>query len=408
MQYRVTKEDKVLKGVVELEGSKSITNRVLIIKALCEDFFNLKNFSRSDDSNTLFELINSREKVLNAKDGGTTLRFLTAHLAVHEGEVIVTGSDRLIDRPIGPLVEALTTLGADIQYLGKQDFPPILIRGKRLKENKVEVESGISSQFISALLLIAPVLKNGLILKLKGEVVSRPYIQMTLDLMKQFGISSNWSQNIISISHQDYTPRDCKVEGDWSAASYWYLMAAFSDEVDLKIIGLHKISYQGDAVITKIMEEFGVSTTFIDNGIHITKKDVRPKKFNYDFIDCPDLAQTLFTACAGLHIPAVIKGISNLQIKETDRIGAMRDELAKLNVNLEAQDNQWVLNSGPGVPSSSLSFNTYNDHRMAMALTPLAIPYGSVVINDPGVVSKSYPSFWSDLKNVGFEIEEIG
>ena len=408
MRYRVSKNDKVLKGEITLEGSKSITNRVLIIKALCEDFFEIKNFSKSDDSETLFELINSHDKVLNAKDGGTTFRFLSAFLTVHEGEVILTGSDRLIDRPIGPLIDALQQLGANIQYLGKVGYPPILINGKAVQQNRVEVDASRSSQFVSALLLIAPILKQGLVIKLKGDIVSASYIQMTLNVMKHFGVHYSWGQNMISISHQPYAARDFRVEADWSAASYYYAMAAMSDEVDLKLYGLHKMSMQGDAVITKIMQEFGVMTTYIENGVHLYKNGNNGTRFMYDFLDCPDIAQTLLACCAGLNMSASISGISNLQIKETNRIQAMSQELAKLNYDFKKENEEWVLNSDSSMPlPNDLAFDTYQDHRMAMALTPLAITYKNVIINDPGVVSKSYPSFWDDIKSLGFQIEEL-
>lgn len=402
------KKDRTLKGTVKLEGSKSITNRVLIIKALCEDFFEIENFSESEDSLTLLELINSREKVLNAKDGGTTLRFLAAFLAVHEGEVILTGNERLIKRPVGPLIDALIYIGADIQYLGIKGYPPLLIRGKMVTDNKVEVDAGISSQFISALLLIAPILQNGLIIKLKGEPVSRPYIQMTLDIMKYFGISYDWSQSVISISHQEYSARDFKVESDWSAASYYYEMAAMADEVDLKVMGLQRMSKQGDAVIATLMEKFGVHTEFIEGGIHITKSPSSIRHFDYDFTDCPDLAQAVIAACAGLNIPGQIKGISNLQIKETDRIAAMQQEILKIGQHLKTKDNHWSIEAnGTENNDELLVFDTYNDHRMAMSIVPLSIQRRELVVNDPMVVRKSYPSFWQDIRKLGFEVEEL-
>jgi len=408
MKYRVRKTDKNLIGEIRLSGSKSLTNRVLIIKALCKGDFKLKNYSTSDDSNTLYSLINSKEKVLNAKDGGTTFRFLAAYLSIHEGELILTGSDRLIDRPIGPLIEALVSIGADIQYLGKTNYPPILITGKNLKGNKVSISSDMSSQFISALLLIAPRLKKGLIIKLMGDVVSRPYIAMTLSVMKHFGISYEWSQNIISIPHQDYTSRDFKVEADWSAASYYYEMAAFSDNVDLKLFGLHKLSAQGDCIIADIMKTFGVSTTFIDGGIHLTKNSKQNESFNYDFTDCPDLAQTLLATCAGLNVPAEITGITNLQVKETNRIKAMQNELKKLDVSFTKDSDNWKLNPASEKPKGNdIVFDTYKDHRMAMCLTSLAIPFGEVIIDDPLTVTKSYPEFWDDIKKIGFEVETL-
>jgi 3-phosphoshikimate 1-carboxyvinyltransferase len=406
LQYRITKTDKILKGNIQLPGSKSITNRALIIKALCEDDFTLTNFSQSEDSITLLQLINSTSPVLDAKDGGTTFRFLTAFLAIHEGEVTLTGSERLQQRPIGPLVDALNQLGADIQYLGKKGYPPILIRGKMFSGNKIEIDAEVSSQFISALLLIGPLLRNGLILKLKGDIVSKPYIELTLQVMKHFGISYEWTHSVISVPHQRYVAKDFKVESDWSAASYYYAMAALSEEADLKIYGLNKNSFQGDAVIAKIMEKFGVQTTFIDNGIRLTKTDNVTKFFEYDFKQCPDLAQTMVFLCAAMGIPARLTGLNNLKIKETDRVNAVKTELARIGTPLKEFGLAWNLGINLNLQLlHDLDFETHNDHRMAMSLTPLAIPYRSIIINNPEVVRKSYPVFWDDIQQLGFSIE---
>ncbi len=406
MKYCIRKKDRILKGEVKLEGSKSITNRVIIIKALCSDNFDIKNYSTSEDSVTLFNLINSEEKVLNAKDGGTTFRFMLAFLAVHEGEVILTGSDRLIDRPIGPLVDALNMLGADIHYLGKRGYPPVLIKGRMLKGNRVDVESGTSSQFVSALLMIAPILRNGLIVRVKGDVVSKPYIEMTLSVMKHFGIRYDWSQSVISLPRQPYTAREYHVESDWSAASYYYEMAALADEVDLKLTGLNRISSQGDAVIARIMEQFGVVTNYVENGIQLTKKSgIRPRYFEYDFRNCPDIAPTLLATCAGLGISARISGVAHLKVKESDRILSMQNELGKLGFGMKKEDSRWLLSPPSGLSANGeIVFKTYNDHRMAMCLSPLAMLRDEVMIEDPAVVRKSYPNFWDDLKKIGFEV----
>lgn len=408
MRYRITKTDKLLKGVVQLPGSKSITNRALIIKALCDDDFSLTNFSQCEDSLTLVRLINSSDPVLDARDGGTTFRFLTAFLAIHEGEVLLTGSERLQQRPIGPLVDALIQLGADIQYQGRLGYPPILIRGKMLTGNKVEIDASTSSQFISALLLIAPKLRNGLILKLKGDMVSKPYVELTLQVMKHFGISYEWTQSVISIPHQSYMARDFRVESDWSAASYFYAMTALSDEADVKIYGLNKNSIQGDAIVARIMEKFGVQTTYIDNGIRLTKHGIAPPYFEYDFRHSPDLAQTFLFTCAALGIPAAVSGLNTLRIKETDRVQAVKNELARLGVPVKETGN--VLHLGINLNLQllhDLEFETYNDHRMAMALAPLAMVYRSIYIDNPLVVSKSYPHFWDDIQQLGFQVESV-
>lgn len=406
MKYCVRKKERILKGEVQLEGSKSVTNRAMIIKALCNGHFDIKNYSTSEDSTTLLNLINSDEYLLNAKDGGTTFRFMLAYLAVHEGEIILTGSDRLIDRPIGPLVDALNNLGADISYLGKVGYPPVLIKGKMLTGNRTDIESGMSSQFVSALLMIAPILKNGLIIRIKGDTVSKSYIEMTLNVMKHFDIRYDWSQSVISIPRQQYTAHDYTVEGDWSAASYYYEMAAFADEVDIKLLGLNRISTQGDAVIAKMMEQFGVMTSYIDNGIHLTKKDnIRPRYFEYDFRNCPDIAPTLLATCAGLNIPARISGVAHLKLKESDRMGCMQNELGKMGYELKNNDSRWTLSPpSNGAPDKEIVFKTYNDHRMAMSLSPLALIRDEVMIDNPAVVSKSYPKFWDDLRRIGFEV----
>lgn len=408
MKFKVSKSDKKLIGEIDLEGSKSISNRVLIIRSLCEKAFQIKHISESDDTLGLYELMKSKDIVLNAGDGGTTLRFLLALLATHKGQSILTGSESLLKRPIGPLVEALNELGADVQYLGFKGFPPLLIQGKKFDSNRVEIDAGVSSQFISALLLVAPVLPKGLVIKLKGEVVSSPYINLTLEIMRYFGIRCDWSQNLISIPHQDYSPRDIHIESDWTAASYYYQMAAFAEEVDLHLLGLHKHSSQGDSEIYKIMESFGVESTFSDKGVRLTKGKNSQSFFRYDFNNCPDLAQTMLATCAGMNIPAQITGVSTLMIKETDRMRAMQKELDGLGFYLNEHDGKWNLGTSAEKELSPDHFvHTYNDHRMAMSLTPLCMRYGTITVDDPFVVTKSYPGFWEDLVSLGFKISEI-
>lgn len=408
MKYKITKRDKKLVGTVTLEGSKSITNRVIIIKALCHDFFEINNFSISEDSETLVELLNSTERVLDARDGGTTFRFLTAFLAVHEGDVILTGSERLQKRPVGPLVDALRSLGAEIDYTGEEGYPPLRINGKRLQGNRIEIDAAVSSQFVSALLLIAPLLKDGLIIRMKGEIVSRPYIQMTLNVMKHFGIHHEWTQSVISIPHQEYVGRRYNVEGDWSAASYYYSMAAMADEVDLKIMGLNRFSYQGDSAIAGLMSQFGVTTTHIEGGVHLTKNEQTIKSVEIDFRDYPDLAQSLLVCAAGKGIAVKARGMETLEIKETNRIDALDKELQKIGLKLIPLGATWNLGSRTNAqPVETLEIETYKDHRMAMAFTPLAIPFGEVIIDDPAVVTKSYAGFWEDVVSLGFEVEKV-
>lgn len=408
MKYKITKRDKKLIGTVTLEGSKSITNRVIIIKALCHDFFEINNFSISEDSETLVELLNSTERVLDARDGGTTFRFLTAFLAVHEGDVILTGSERLQKRPVGPLVDALRSLGAEIDYTGEEGYPPLRINGKRLNGNRIEIDAAVSSQFVSALLLIAPLLKDGLIIRMKGEIVSRPYIQMTLNVMKHFGIHHEWTQSVISIPHQEYVGRKYNVEGDWTAASYYYSMAAMADEVDLKIMGLNRFSYQGDSAIASLMSQFGVTTTHIEGGIHLTKNENTVKSVEVDFRDYPDLAQSLLVCAAGKGVAVKARGMETLEIKETNRIDALDKELQKIGLKLIPLGATWNLGTRTNTqPVETLEIDTYKDHRMAMAFTPLAIPFGEIIIDDPAVVTKSYAGFWEDVVSLGFEVEKV-
>jgi 3-phosphoshikimate 1-carboxyvinyltransferase len=407
MKFRVSKNDKTLKGSIQLPGSKSITARVMIIKALCEEDFNITNYSQSEDSITLFELINSAEPILDCKDGGTTLRFLTAFLAIHEGDVILTGSERMKQRPIGPLVDALRQLGAVIEYQEIEGFPPILISGRILQGNKIEIDASMSSQFVSALLLIAPMLPQGLLIKMSSDIASKPYIELTLQVMRHFGIQHDWTQTVISIPPQKYEAKDFRVESDWSAASYYYAMAALAGEVDLKLYGLNKLTFQGDSAIAKIMEKFGVHTSYIEGGVRLTKTSTEIKNLEYDFKNCPDLAQTVLFTCAALNIPAQISGLNNLKIKETDRVEALKKELARLGVTLREIGFNWHLSVNLNLELlHDLDFETYNDHRMAMAPVPLALAHKSVNIQNPGVVKKSYPQFWEDIKTLGFAVEE--
>lgn len=409
MKFKVSKADKKLVGEIDLEGSKSISNRALIIRSLCPEPFKIKHISESDDTIRLYELMKSNDIVLNAGEGGTTLRFLLALLATHDGQSILTGSESLLKRPIAPLVDALNELGANVQYLAYEGYPPILVQGKKFESNRVEIDAGISSQFISALLLVAPVLPKGLVLKLKGDIVSSPYIKLTLDTMRYFGIRCEWSQNLISIPHQDYSARDIQVESDWSAASYFYEMAALADEVDLQLNGLHKHSGQGDAEIYKIMQNFGVVSTFNDKGVKLTKGEAKQNFFRFDFRNCPDLVQTMLATCSGLNIPAQITGVETLMIKETNRMKAMQRELDDLGFYMNEHDKKWNLGtSGENELPAGHFFKTYNDHRMAMSLTPLCLRYGPVVVDSPFVVTKSYPGFWEDIISLGFEVEELG
>lgn len=408
MISEVKKTDKSLFGSIQLPASKSISNRVLIIRALCEMNFNIRNLSESDDTKILNRILQSNDNNFDVEHAGTAMRFLTAYLSIIVGEWTLSGSVRMKQRPIGPLVNALHEMGADISYAENEGFPPLKIFGKNLVNNKISIDANISSQFISALLLIAPVLPNGLELSLNNKISSLPYINMTLSLMKYFGINSNWTANVIRIKHQKYKGIDFEVENDWSAAAFWYSKVFLSESSDLTINGLKKKSIQGDAKIAEIFENLGVKTEFSDNGIRLTKTVLKPAFFNYDLSDYPDLAQTIVVALAFKDIPFRISGLESLHIKETDRIKALITELSNFGFVVTEPSMGVIEWQGEICQESStpVAFEvaTYDDHRMAMAFAPVALVRHRVVIKNPKVVSKSYPEFWNELRSVGFEI----
>lgn len=409
MQITLTHEDGKIRGELTLAGSKSISNRALIIRALCPSSFEIGRLANAKDTRLLDELLQSDHEILDAGAAGTTFRFLTAYLAMKEGTQVLTGSARMKERPIGVLVEALRQLGADIAYLEREGFPPLRIGSPKQQPGQrvLRISAGTSSQYISALLMIAPTLPEGLELVLEGRIVSRPYIEMTLALMGYFGVTHSWEGSTIRIAPQSYVPRSFTVEADWSAASYYYAMAALSESAELTLHGVYKDSLQGDSILPDMYELLGVYTQFLESGIRLTKAGHgKAREFEWDFLRCPDLAQTLAVTCAALGIPGHFSGVETLRIKETDRIGALRDELAKVGVAVHP-----VSESGKeefhvaGLAHWDLPpvFDTYEDHRMAMAFAPLALIH-PICIADPGVVDKSYPDFWEDLKKLGFRM----
>jgi len=404
---RLAASSKSVSGEITLSGSKSISNRVLIIKALCKDDFEITNLSDSDDTKTLVNLLASNDDTLDAHHAGTTFRFLTSYLSIKDGTVTLTGSERMQQRPIGPLVNALKTLGANINYENKDGYPPLNISGSvGIQGGKVSIDAGISSQFISSLLLIAPTLNEGLELHLEGELVSKPYLIMTLKIMEHFGVRHTWDENVIRISPQAYIAKDFYVEADWSAASYYYSIAALSEEANITLYGLTENSLQGDQVIAEIGSKFNVSTEYFEASIRITKVKgaEKPMMLEYNFMLCPDVAQTVSVMCAGLGVQGLFSGLKTLYIKETDRVAALQTELLKIGVFLNKLPAKFSSKSGvtyhmqEGIATTEgfPSFATYNDHRMAMALAPLALLF-PIEIEDPDVVSKSYPMFWEDL-----------
>lgn len=386
-------------------SSKSESNRVLIIDALTGLKSDLKNLSNARDTQTMIRLLRSNEEVLDVIDAGTTMRFLTAYLSITGQEKTLTGTKRMCERPIKLLVDALRNLGANIEYKDKEGYPPLAIKKfdkTKVKAKQLKIKGDVSSQYITALLMVAPVLPDGLVLELEGKIGSRPYIEMTLSLMKHFGISSEWKDNIISIKHQTYTAASYQVESDWSAASYWYSITALAKEAKIEILGYNQTSLQGDSVIVEIMKKLGVKSTFSDRGILLEKTSDVVKSFEHDFTHCPDLAQTIAVICAAKGVECTMTGLESLRIKETDRIAALQNELRKFGSDLiETEPNLKFKIKNSKFTVSGQSVATYKDHRMAMAFAPLAL-LGPLTIENPDVVEKSYPHYWDDLKKAGF------
>ncbi len=413
MELQLDVPQPVVKGKIQLDGSKSISNRVLIVRAICDSDFPIEHLSTSDDTTTLQTLLRSDDEVLDAGAAGTTYRFLTAFLALSTSRTrILTGSERMLQRPIGPLVESLRNLGARIDYIGQAGFPPLRIHPPHLSkaQKSLTIPASTSSQFISALLLCSPLLPGGMELRLTGELVSKPYVEMTRAIMKHFGVESEWSEQGIWVPPQEYHPRPFVVEADWSAASYYYAMVAIAREGELQLGGLFKDSLQGDAIVANMMEKLGVGTEYVNGSVRIFKTGRSPVPFfEYDFLPCPDLAQTFAVTCAALGVRGLFTGLETLRIKETDRIEALKHELARVGVLLTSLPARFSKKStkrffsleGKASVDNVLRFKTWDDHRMAMALAPLAL-LGPVVIEEPGVVSKSYPAFWEDLQKIGF------
>lgn len=391
-----------------LTASKSESNRALIIKALCKDNVTISNLALAEDTQTMIAILDSfrNEKILDVGPAGTTFRFLTAFLTTQTGEWELTGSKRMLERPIGILVDALKSLGGKIDYNKNKNYPPLQITGGLKEGGEINIDGSISSQFISALLLIAPTLKNGLKINFTSECTSIPYVEMTLALMKHFGVSSSWKEGSITVEQTEYKAQDFEVEADWSAASYWYEIAALSPGCKLEVHRLRENSLQGDSAIARIFESFGVKTTFNKAYITLENKGEVKDKVNLDLQNCPDLAQTLVCTCAALGIEANFSGLKTLRIKETDRSLALQKELLKFGVNVKLKGDDEIFIAGKqelSPPSNHIE--TYHDHRMAMAFAPLSLVTDTVSIENPDVVGKSYPNFWIDLKSSGFSLD---
>ena len=398
--------DKFKDSTIYLNSSKSESNRLLIIKALSEKEITIKNLSKANDSVLLKNLLESENLVVwDAQDAGTSFRFLTSFLAIKKEHVVLSGTERMKQRPVKVLVDALNKIGAEILYLENEGFPPIYVKGKiNQVKNKLDIPGDISSQYISSLLLIAPLLEKGIEINIEEPFYSRPYVNMTLNLMNSFGIKSAVKGNKISIKNQEFSSGSYIVESDWSAASYWYSILSISDNINnLTLQGLKKKSNQGDSVISELMKSFGVNTQYKEDGIVLTKIKLDTEEIELDFRDCPDLAQTILVVAAYHKIKLKVSGVESLKIKETDRLLAMKNELKKIGCDFYEEGNYWVLEKRSQEIDDELSIDTYKDHRMAMAFAPLASKK-SIIINDPDVVVKSYPTYWEDLKKVGFII----
>ena len=393
-----------IRAEIQLAASKSECNRALIINALTGFQSELTNISEARDSQTMLRLLNSNDAVADVIDAGTTMRFLTAYFAVTNQKKTMTGTPRMCERPIGILVDALRKLGADITYEKVDGYPPLQLNGFNYSgNNELTMRGDVSSQYISALLMIAPQLPAGLKIKLEGEVGSRPYIEMTLNQMAHFGIEyiADWQHNTLTIPPFKYQPKPYAIESDWSGASYWYSIVALAENAEVELLGLKKNSLQGDSAIVDIMRHLGVESVFTDRGVLLTKIPEKAS-LGWDFTNCPDLAQTVAVICAIKKIRLSLTGVESLKIKETDRIFALQQELKKLGAELNEveKDHLYEVTTLTDIPTDPVpSIHTYDDHRMAMAFAPVGM-VSEVLIEEPGVVVKSYPGYWNDLAKV--------
>ncbi|MFZ4455118.1 MAG: 3-phosphoshikimate 1-carboxyvinyltransferase [Bacteroidales bacterium] len=405
MQYNVVAPSS-LSGKIQLPASKSISNRVLILNALSYSPFEVKNVAECDDTQVMLNVLDSDDNHFDIKAAGTAMRFLTAFLSKIVGEWTITGTERMKNRPILILVDAINQLGGKIEYVEKEGYPPLRIFGSALTGGELNLDGSVSSQYISALLMIAPTMEKGLTLRLQGEVISQAYINMTLKLLEEFGVKSTWNGNVIRIKPQEFIPREYTVESDWSAASYWYEMMALSNDSELVLLGLYKNSTQGDSKVADIFTQLGVKTTFTKTGVKLTKTGSVTPKLIYNFVDQPDLAQTFVVTCCMLGIPFYFNGLQTLKIKETDRILALKNEMKKLGfVITDKKDSILEWNGERCDSDNNAAIATYEDHRMAMAFAPVSLKLDSITIAEPQVVSKSYPLYWENLKEVGFMLK---
>lgn len=408
---KVSASNKTIKAEINISGSKSLSNRLLMVRAISGLNIHFKNLSDSDDTITLAKelglVMGKNQAAIDVGHAGTDMRFLTAYLSGKPGDWTITGSERMQQRPIGELVNVLKKLGADISYVKNEGYPPLKIKGKKLTGGEVSIDGSVSSQFITALLLIAPTLQNGLILNIINEPVSKPYIKMTIEVMKQFGIEVEESNNRIVVPNSAYKKDglDYYVESDWSSASYWYSIAALAERAEIKLLHFNKASLQSDSVLTELYSKLGIKTGWSATGITLTKQPSVIKELNYDFMDCPDIAQTVAATCVGLGIKANLSGLQTLKLKETDRVVAMKNELEKFGAKIEVTDKSISILPAQKILAPTSEIHTYHDHRMAMSIAPLTLATGALIIQDPDVVNKSYAAFWDDLQEAGIDVE---
>ena len=410
MSYLINHNNNSFSNSFEISGSKSESNRLLILNSI---YGNLKidNLSNSDDTVILDKYITNLESHIDVHHAGTAMRFLTALLAIKTNKkFVITGSQRMKERPIKILVQALNKLGANISYFDKKGFPPLIIKGQEIVGGEISLSSNISSQYISALMLIAPILKNGLLINLEGKITSKPYLEMTLAILKKIGINCYFKNNIISIEHCSKINNSAiSIESDWSSVSYFYSIVALSNAAELNIGTFYKSSIQGDVKLYEIYAKLGVETKFIKSSSRILIKKIndfiKPDHIDLDLTENPDIAQTIAVTCFGLGISCDLFGLHTLKIKETDRLEALKIELSKLGANVKVTNNSFHLASTYSI-NNGISIETYNDHRMAMAFAPLAL-MTPIIINNPDVVTKSYKDFWKDLKSLNFNLSKI-
>ncbi len=417
MNVTIQYNNNQLNGAISLPGSKSESNRTLIIQNLCSKKFNINNISFSNDTKILTRSLKNinlnKEYEIDIESCGTAMRFLTSYCAITAGKWILKGDQRMHERPIKLLVDALINLGADIHYLNKKGYPPLLINGKILNNsNEIQINGDISSQYISSILMIAPILPKGLKININGKIISKPYIKMTLDIMQHFGIKYLWNDNIIIIQNQSYKSKNIDIESDWSSASYWYFILGLVNKFKSNSLFIDKLkstSRQGDSYIKNIMNKFGIVTQFNNGGAYIKTSVNNYISDNTSYIDCtqyPDIVQGLIVYFSCIKHNLTLTGLQSLKIKETNRILALKRELSKINVEFNEENNNWqLITNNRFINKNDLLIETYNDHRMALSFAAVSILYGSITIKNSNVIEKSYPTFWNDMNKLGFGIK---